>query len=87
MSKNFEDLTGRKFGRLTVVGRGEDYINPKGKRRPRWICQCECGGTSLTQTPALKNGKATSCGCKRRELAQEKIREMNKGNILDIIGE
>ena len=87
MSRNFEDLTGQKFGRLTVIGRGEDYINPSGKHRPRWICQCECGGTSLTQAPALKNGTATSCGCKRREFAQGNAREMSKGNVLDITGE
>lgn len=29
---NFKDLTGMKFGRLTVVKRGEDYITPKGRK-------------------------------------------------------
>ena len=39
---NFKDLTGMKFGRLTVVKRGEDYITPKGKKIIRWLCECDC---------------------------------------------
>ena len=87
MGRKIEDLTGQRFGRLTVIRRGDDYIAPNGKHRPRWLCQCDCGGTALPQTPALKYGKATSCGCKQSEFAQENAREMSKGNVLDIIGE
>lgn len=82
-----EDLTGQKFGRLTVIGRGEDYIAPSGKRRPRWLCQCECGGTALTQAPALKSGKATSCGCFQREHARRVVTGNHEKRIADISGE
>ena len=36
---NFIDLTGQKFGRLTVIKRVE---NTK-EGRAKWLCQCECG--------------------------------------------
>lgn len=42
MRKQREDLTGRKFGMLTVVGRNPtDYVY-KGGHEPRWDCICDC---------------------------------------------
>lgn len=38
-----EDLTGRKFGRLTVIERSKDHIGKRGKHLPMWLCKCECG--------------------------------------------
>ncbi|HUS50146.1 MAG TPA: hypothetical protein VMZ91_08265 [Candidatus Paceibacterota bacterium] len=35
------DLIGQKFGKLTVLGRGKDYISPKGSKSPRWKVKCE----------------------------------------------
>lgn len=62
MSKR-EDLTGRRFGRLTVV---EFYGNDNGGR-PRWLCECDCGGTAIVRSYDLKGGKVVSCGCYWRE--------------------
>lgn len=73
-----KDLTGKRFGRLVVIGRGEDYISPKGKRSIRWLCQCDCGGTALCQTGALEYGTARSCGCSRKK---------NHRPIIDIRGQ
>lgn len=61
MSK-LKDMTGQKFGRLTVIERGE---NSK-QGRARWVCECECGGTALAIGSNLKNGNTTSCGCSRK---------------------
>lgn len=58
-----QDLTGRKFGKLTVIGRDEDYISPKGERRRRWKCLCECGNELSATSNNLK--KMKSCGCAR----------------------
>lgn len=39
MVKVKEDLTGRVFGRLTVIKQVDDYIEPKsGKHRSQWLC-------------------------------------------------
>lgn len=44
----FEDLTGQKFGKLTVVERIEDYIFSNGETRVQWLCRCECGCSRKT---------------------------------------
>ena len=62
-----KDLTGQKFGLLTVIERGEDYINPKnGTRLKRWLCRCDCGNTTLVATNSLTSGNTKSCGCYRK---------------------
>lgn len=54
-----EDLTGRKFGRLTVVKR---YGNTNGKRKlPTWLCQCDCGEIAIRTGKALKASKNSGC--------------------------
>lgn len=57
------DLCNEKFGLLTVVERAEDYVSPKGKHHVRWLCKCDCGGTSIVSTNQLRSGKTKSCGC------------------------
>ena len=62
------DLTGRKFGRLTVIERAEDYITPSdGRHRARWKCICECGNYTFSRQTSLLHGDALSCGCLRDE--------------------
>ena len=63
--KNFVDLTGQTFGRLTVIRRQE---NTKAWKT-RWECLCECGKTIIIQGGNLKNGHTQSCGCLRIEAA------------------
>jgi len=59
------DLSGRKFGRWTVlaVAKGADA-------RPyvRWMCVCDCGNTKYVAKSSLLNGESQSCGCLRREV-------------------
>ena len=52
------DLTGTKFGRLTVKA-------PAGslKSKTRWYCVCECGNTGVYVTGNLRSGDTKSCGC------------------------
>lgn len=56
-----KDLTGRKFGRLTVLERAENDKHNK----TRWLCQCECGRQKIISGDLLRKGKAISCGCYR----------------------
>lgn len=56
------DLSGRTFGRLTVV----EYAGaPNGKAR--WRCQCVCGIEKIFVASNLTRGLAKSCGCLQRE--------------------
>ena len=55
------DLTGQKFGRLTVLGLCEQDKNKPGTR---WLCQCSCGNTSKVLAGNLRKESGTkSCGC------------------------
>jgi len=57
----FKDLTGKRFGKLTVVG---PHPVRTGYNMIRWICRCDCGGEKLVTTSNL--GRNThSCGCIR----------------------
>jgi hypothetical protein len=58
----FVDLTGRKFGRWTVLGRGPDRPR-KHSHRVQWICRCECGAEGLVSSSNLVQGISRSCGC------------------------
>lgn len=68
MVKVKKDLTGMVFGRLTVLEQVEDYISPQGAHRAMWLCQCECGKTTIVSGNALKRHLTKSCGCLRDEL-------------------
>ena len=57
------DITGETFGRLTVLGRGEDHLFPSGQKRPTWRCRCECGNEVVVFARNLFTGNTTSCGC------------------------
>lgn len=57
-----EDLTGRKFGNLKVIGLSD--VQKKGNRY--WDCKCICGKITQSVTGKLKYGHKTSCGCMRK---------------------
>ena len=56
-----KDLTGKIFGKLTVI-RIDDNLTKK-KNRLQWVCKCECGTTKTISGQSLKSGAASSCGC------------------------
>lgn len=59
-----KDITGQKFGRLTVVA----YSHYRHRaRRAMWTCRCDCGTTITTAGTTLRYGHAQSCGCLRLE--------------------
>ena len=58
-----KDLTGMKFGRLTVIGR----VANNAEGRAMWECQCECGLKKIVKGKNLINGATKSCGCMLKE--------------------
>lgn len=53
------DITGLRFGKLTVINRAE---NSKGGNA-QWLCLCSCGNTTIATTSILRSGHKISCGC------------------------
>lgn len=58
----FLDLTGQRFGKLTVIKFSKDVQSGKRKRK-YWLCQCDCGNTKEVRTDGLTSGNVKSCGC------------------------
>lgn len=59
------DLTGQRFGKLTVLERAEDHVSPNGRRYPMWRCICDCGNETVVNGQSLRRGETKSCGCSR----------------------
>jgi hypothetical protein len=60
------DLSGRTFGRLTVVRRARDRVSPNGKPATNWLCVCACGkpeGLLEVVGQSLRRRATLSCGC------------------------
>ena len=53
-----KDLTGRRFGRLTVL----EYAGKQNKEH-KWRCRCDCGKETLVRQDFLIKGRTQSCGC------------------------
>lgn len=66
-NRMFEDLTGNKYARLTVVCRIEDKIKKDGSKLVNWLCRCDCGNLTEATSQGLKRGNIKSCGCYRSE--------------------
>lgn len=60
MKNNFNDLTGKKFERLSVTGMAD-----RSKYKIiHWECACECGNKTEVRTNYLLSGHSRSCGCR-----------------------
>jgi hypothetical protein len=64
----FIDMTGRRYGRLTVTGLA-DKTNSSGQSH--WHCECDCGSKPIVVGTSLRRSRqpTNSCGCLTREVA------------------
>ena len=63
------DLTGQRFGRLTVISYNEEIS--KQKKGVHWNCKCDCGNETVVWSGNLRKGNTISCGCYNREKTKE----------------
>lgn len=70
------DLTGKRFGRLTVIqvtskrsSQGDIY----------WKCICDCGKTVIVNGKSLRSSGQKSCGCLQREWADSQHNRRTHG--------
>ena len=49
----FQDLTGQKFGTVTVIDRTNDKIAKNGCHIIMWNCVCDCGNHFITSSSSL----------------------------------
>ena len=71
------DLTGKRFGRLTVIEKSCLDVGDKGKIY--YICRCDCGNMTINYSRDLTCNKTLSCGCYSRENARQ--RRLKHGKV------
>lgn len=69
------DLTGNKYGKLSVIG----LVEYRPNSCSRWLCQCDCGNQHIVQHSNLVSKHIQSCGCLR---AIGKVTHGGKGTRL-----
>jgi hypothetical protein len=60
------DLTGKRFGRWSVLSRSQSLSGVV-----HWLCQCDCGTKRNVAGSKLRCGKTQSCGCFRADWSRE----------------
>lgn len=80
MHERVIDITGKRFGRLTVLG----FSHMTGKRS-YWTCRCECGKIVTLRKDhfAYSYSRVKSCGCLHREKSSERLRKMHEKRRLN----
>lgn len=73
----FNDLTGKKINRWTVLSRAPNSKN----RDTQWLCKCDCGTEKVVRAGHLTKGRSISCGCYCMEVNALRL----KGNQLGLI--
>ena len=53
------DHRSQRFGRLVAIQR----VKASSNRTSRWLCQCDCGKTTVVRGDHLRSGRSRSCGC------------------------
>lgn len=71
---NEYDLTGKRFGRLTVIEKVKSKTNPCGSKSTMWKCICDCGNIVNVRTRLLTTSATKSCGCLNSELTSKRMK-------------
>lgn len=71
----FVDLSGNKYGLLTVIKR---VGTRNGKAE--WLCQCDCGNLHTTISHSLTHGLCQSCGCINRKMEYHRSDKYHRSN-------
>jgi len=71
------DLTGQRFGKLTVIARdGSDKNN-----KATWLCRCDCGKETVVRGSDLRQEKIRSCGCIKTNLLSKNLTGQKFGKL------
>lgn len=76
-----DDLTGQRFGMLTVM----EHLEERDQGCVVWRCRCDCGNIVLRKSSQLKKGVRTNCGCKSTRRVREDLSGKRFGS-LTVIG-
>ena len=83
---NLIDLTGEKYGLLTVIGLNGIRKTSNGSTKSYWNCQCECGNIVVVNGNSLKQNNTKSCGC-IKSLGEQKIANLLQDANINFVKE
>lgn len=69
-----ENLIGRRFGKLEVIGRSDKRGSRGARTVPLWECRCECGAICYKATDTLTNPEISMCNDCTGKYATKKAR-------------
>lgn len=64
--RHLKDLTGNKYGRLTVL----ELSHRDKHKQIHYLCLCDCGNKAIVNGNSMKQQHAKSCGCLHAETAR-----------------
>lgn len=71
--KRYEDLSGEKYGRWTVL----EVAGRNDKGNILYKCRCDCGKEKIVSSTSLRDGSSKSCGCLQKEKSKENLLRYN----------
>lgn len=74
MKYNKKDLTGKKFGKLSVLAKTNNRADGGSVV---WQCKCDCGNIVEISSKKLVNGLAVSCGCYQKERQKYSMKKLH----------
>lgn len=77
----FKDLTGQRFGMLTVIGRAPNHCG-----RTAWCCLCDCWNETVVVGCNLVRWHNKSCGCNKLKAISEKLKKYNSYDLSGYYG-
>jgi hypothetical protein len=82
----FNDLTGQKFGMLTVINKSK---KTNSNNQTYWDCSCDCNPDVIKSIrgDALRDGSTTSCGCNAVEASKKTKNKSGKIRYQDLVGQ
>lgn len=69
-----KNIAGQRFDKLKVIKRVES-LKDEDRTRARWLCKCDCGNEVVVFATYLQNGDTRSCGCLKKELEDNHLRD------------
>lgn len=78
---NLHDLTGQKFGKLTVIERAASHELPCGQFQTMWKCRCDCGSIVDVRAICLTKGTTKSCGCLKSDTEKTAAEYLTSLNV------
>lgn len=76
-----KDITGKRYGKLIVLGFCEYKYSKSGHKNCYWNCLCDCGNEKVVSSDSLRSSNVRSCGCIKTQRNAEYFTTHNKTHI------